>query len=410
MHFDFLRGPAERAKLLRLPSAAITLALTACQIGLAPPIEGTVPQDAVESFQPVPRGVRAVPWVEGLEVPWSLVFLPDGRALVSERPGRIRLVRNGRLADRPYASFATVDGSGADLASGFLGFFVGGEGGLMGLAVHPRFPVEPYIYAMHTYEGAAGVANRVVRLRDEGDRGRFDRVILDGIPGRVFHNGGRIAFGPDGLLYVATGEAFEAGLAQDMASLGGKILRVTPEGRVPADNPFPGSPVYSLGHRNPQGLAWHPQTGDLFASEHGPSGEVGFGAYDEINVIKPGGNYGWPLVVGAPGKPGLEDPLVVWREDSVPPTGMTFHRGALYLGMLGSGALIRVALGGAGADSRVTAIERWFASGPDEGVLGRIRDVVSGPDGHLYILTGNRDGRGTPRLGDDRIYRLEPTD
>lgn len=397
----------DRAQLRRPLCAMLSLALAACQLGLAAPIKGTVPQDAEESFVPAPRGVRATPWIEGLEVPWSLVFLPDGRALVSERPGRIRLISDGRLADRPYATFATADGSGADVASGFLSLFASGEGGLMGLAVHPRFPAEPYVYAMHTYKQTDGVANRVVRLRDEGGHGRFDRVILDGIPGRVFHNGGRIAFGPDGLLYITTGEAFDAGLAQDMSSLGGKILRLTPEGRVPADNPFPGSPVYSLGHRNPQGLAWHPRTGDLFASEHGPSGEVGFGAYDEINVIAPGRNYGWPLVVGAPGKPGLVDPLVVWKDDSVPPTGMTFHRGALYLGMLGSGAVIRLVLHGAGAETRVTAIERWFADGSDEGVLGRIRDVVSGPDGHLYVLTGNRDGRGTPRPGDDRIYRLE---
>jgi len=402
-----MHRPTGRAKLRRLLSAAIALALTACQLGLATPIKGPVPQDAAESFVPAPPGVRTVPWIEGLEVPWSLVFLPDGRALVSERPGRIRLIRNGRLADRPYATFATADGSGADMASGFLSLFASGEGGLMGLAVDPRFPAEPYVYAMHTYMQTDGVANRVVRLRDEGDQGRFDRVILDGIPGRVFHNGGRIAFGPDGLLYVATGEAFEAGLAQDMSSLGGKILRLTPDGRVPPDNPFPGSPVYSLGHRNPQGLAWHPRSGDLFASEHGPTGEVGFGAYDEINVIRPGGNYGWPLVVGAPGTSGFEDPLVVWDEDSVPPAGMAFHRGALYLGMLGSGALIRLRLDGTAAETRVTAIERWFASGLEEGVLGRIRDVVSGPDGHLYVLTGNRDGRGTPRPGDDRIYRLE---
>ena len=387
--------------------------LAACgTAGLADPVVGPAPQRVGDTFVPDPPGYRAVPWVENLEAPWSLVFLPDGRALVSERPGRIRLIRDGGgLADEPYAVLDAD--SGAEGLYGFLvDLFASGEGGLMGLAVHPRFPEQPYVYAMHTYRGPDGAANRVIRLVDEGDRASFDRVIIDGLPGAVVHNGGRIAFGPDGMLYVTAGDAREPALAQDPESPAGKILRLTPEGGVPDDNPFPGSPVYALGLRNAQGLAWHPETGDLFASTHGPTGEFGLRALDEVNVIEPGGNYGWPGAVGAPGLGGYIDPIVAWPDAAVPPAGATFHDGGLFVAMLGSGALIRIGLArddGGDSGYRVERIERWFAEGPRAGVLGRIRDAVVGPDGRLYFLTSNRDGRGSPRPGDDRIYRLEPT-
>ena len=373
----------------------------------AEPIVGSAPQKVEDAFVPHPPGYRAVPWVQGLEVPWSLVFLPDGRALVSERPGRIRLIRDGVLQEEPYAVLAAVEG-GKGLIGFILELAVGGEGGLMGLALHPDFPEEPYLYAMHTYRGPDGVKNRVIRLEDRGDHGRFDKVIIENIPGGLNHNGGRIAFGPDGMLYVTTGETFEAQLAADLNSLGGKILRLTPEGKVPEDNPFPDSPVYSFGHRNPQGLAWHPETGQLFASEHGPSGEFGLRAHDEINMIRPGGNYGWPNVVGAPGLKPYADPLVVWKETAVPLAGMAFYDGDLFVAVLGRGALIRISLAQLGPGYRVERIERWFAQAPHETRLGRIRDVVAAPDGRLYFLTSNRDGRGSPRPGDDKIYRLEP--
>ncbi len=390
-----------------ITALALALCLAAAP-GSAEVLVGPAPQKVDDVFLPSPPGYRAVPWVEGLEAPWSLIFLPDGRALVSERPGRIRLIRDGALAAKPYATLDAVEGGGGGVLGFLIGTFVSGEGGLMGLALHPRFPEQPYVYAMHTYEGPDGTRNRVVRLKDEGATGRFDRVIIDDIPGAMNHNGGRIAFGPDGMLYVATGETYQAYLAADRNSLGGKILRLTPEGEVPPDNPFPGSPVYSFGHRNPQGLAWDPRTGAMFASEHGPSGEVGYGAHDEINVVRPGGNYGWPNAIGAPGREPYIDPLVTWKEISVPPAGMTFYHGDLFLAALGTGALIRISLDRAGDAYRVERIERWFAEGPQTGRLGRIRDVVVGPDEHLYFITSNRDGRGDPRPGDDKIYRLDP--
>lgn len=361
---------------------------------LADALVGPRPQPFADSLRAEVAEVRTASWVEGLEAPWSLVFLPDGNAMVSERPGRIRLIQAGRLLGEPVATLDAAQG---------------GEGGLMGLALHPRFPAEPFLYAMLTHRDAMGTSNRVVRLRVEGRRAAHDRVIVDRLPGASFHNGGRIAFGPDGHLYVGTGEIFQSGLAQNMASYGGKILRIAADGAVPADNPFPGSPIWSLGHRNVQGLAWHPETGEMFASEHGPSGELGLRAWDEVNVIRRGGNYGWPLQVGAPGRAGYVDPIAAWPDVATPPSGMTFWRGDLYAASLRSEALLRIEVERTGAGWRARAIERWFAEGPQRGRWGRLRDAVAGPDGALYVLTNNRDGRGRVREGDDRILRIERT-
>jgi quinoprotein glucose dehydrogenase len=376
---------------------------------------GDVPQSVSEQWVANPDGLRVESWVENLEAPWGLAFLPDNRALVTERPGRVRLIEEGRLRQEPYF---TVDAANT------------GEGGLMGIALHPDFPEEPYVYVMYTYR-RGGLVNKVERYRHEGDTARFDQVILDDIPGARFHNGGRIAFGPDGMLYITAGENFRAERAQDRSTVAGSILRVAPDGSIPADNPFEGSPIYSYGHRNPQGLAWHPQTGELFSSEHGPSREFGLHGYDMVNVVVKGENYGWPRAVGEVNRPEYQDPLVMW-EEPVPPAGLAFWEGDLYLATLGSRALIRIGLsrssqagdgdtgssagdGGAPQDPanaadryRVESIERLFATGPFEGRYGRLRAAVVGPDGALYVTTSNRDGRGSPRDGDDRILRITP--
>ncbi|MFN3396388.1 MAG: PQQ-dependent sugar dehydrogenase [Thermodesulfovibrionales bacterium] len=340
--------------------------------------------------------IRVEPWISDLEIPWSLIFLPDRRAIVSERPGRIRLIKDGKIQKEPYAVIDNV--------------LHIGEGGLMGLAAHPDFPQKPYIYAMHTYKKGDSIFNRVIRLKDCGTFGRFDMVIIDGIPGGRLHNGGRIAFGPDRMLYITTGEIFDADLAQNLKSLGGKILRVTPDGEIPPDNPFKNSPVYSYGHRNPQGLAWHPETGELFSSEHGPSGEFLRFGNDEINVIKKGGNYGWPEVIGIKKKSPYIDPLILW-EKTTPPSGMTFYtgdklpylKGDLFVATLRSECIVRIRLKKGSDGYKVLMMERWF-----ENKYGRIRDVIQGPDGYIYFLTNNRDGRGKPRQGDDRIYKILP--
>jgi quinoprotein glucose dehydrogenase len=355
------------------------------------PVVGGPPQSVEDRFVPEPGEYAVETWVEDLEVPWSLVFLTDDRALVTERPGRVRLIEKGRLRNEPYA---VIDGAVHT-----------GEGGLMGMAKHPEYPDEAWLYVMHTYREGGSLYNRVVRYRDTGKGMEFDRVIIGGIPGNRVHDGGRIAFGPDGMLYVTTGDVWQARIAQNPESLGGKILRLAPDGGIPPDNPFAGSPVYSMGHRNPQGLAWHPETGDLFSSEHGPSGEFGLRGRDIINVIEPGGNYGWPLVLGDANVEGFMDPLVMW-ERATPPAGMAFWDGRLFVATLRSRALVRIGLETPGEGYRVTAIDRLFASGPSEGVYGRLRDAVAGPDGALYVLTSNRDGRGSPAPGDDRILRI----
>ncbi len=367
--------------------------LPACSI-----VTGDKPQSVEEVFLPNGDGVKVEAWIENLDIPWSLVFLTESRALVSERGGIVRLIKDGRLQKKPYALI--------DVAHI-------GEAGLLGLAVHPGYPREPYIYAMHTYKEKGELYNRVIRLKDGGDSGVFERIIIDGIPGGRFHDGGRINFGPDGMLYITSGETFKAGLAQDLKSSGGKILRITRDGNIPADNPFSGSPVYSYGHRNPQGIAWRPKTNKLFESEHGPSGEFGKFAHDEINIIVKGGNYGWPHVIGAPQDKSYIGPVVVWKK-TTPPSGITFYHGSLlghlkgdlFVATLKSEALIRIVLDrDAGKTVR---IERWFAENFEKGKFGRLRDVVEGPDGCIYFLTNNRDGRGEPEEGDDRIYRIVP--
>lgn len=368
--------------------------------GLCFPSIGGEPQGVKDAFLPDGDKVKVESWIDNLDIPWSLIFLPDGRALVSERPGRIRLVKDGKLQPSPYAK---------------IDVHHSGEGGLMGLALHPEFPQKPFIYAMHTYKKDRDIYNRVIRLRDNGETGVFDRVIIDRAPGGRFHNGGRIAFGPDGMLYITAGETFTARLAQDLNSPGGKILRVTPEGSIPGDNPFKNSPVYSYGHRNPQGLAWDPDTGALFESEHGPSGEYFLRGNDEINIIVKGSNYGWPEAVGAPGKKPYIDPLIVWKK-TTPPSGITFYRdeklahlrGDLFAATLGSEALIRIRMKRHDNKYTVSRIERWFTDEDDNSRYGRIRDVVGGPDGFLYFISNNTDGRGRQRPGDDHIYRILP--
>jgi quinoprotein glucose dehydrogenase len=357
----------------------------------AAPLKGKAPQAAKDRMVPDPPGVSVSVWASGLNVPWSLVFLPDGRALVSERGGRIVLLdKDGTPRESSYA---------------LMQVSTGGEGGLMGLALDPRFPDAPFVYAMETRSKNGKDVNAVVRLKHIGDHAVLDKTVVDDIPSGTFHNGGRIGFGPDGLLYIGTGDSTHPELAADKNSLAGKILRVKPDGTIPSDNPIKDSPVYSYGHRNVQGLAWRPGTRDLYESEHGPTGEFGLHARDEINRIKAGGNYGWPAATCAAHKKPLIDPLACWTADAIAPGGIAFFDGDLMVATLRGEGLIRVKFG---RGDRVTAVERWFASAPGKGRYGRLRDVVMGPDKALYVLTSNRDGRGTPQDGDDRILKLAP--
>ncbi len=368
-------------------------ALCLSSINYGQPIRGEVPQLVTDVFLPEVEGVSVETWVQNLEIPWSLVFAPNGDALVSERPGRIQRIPHGQSQPQLYIEIDEVA--------------PGGDAGLMGLALHPQFELQPFVYAMYSYRREEQLVIRVARFRHHGDFGVEDRTILDDIPGHDIHIGGRIAFGPDGMLYIGTGDLWQAPVSQDLESLAGKILRITPDGHIPKDNPFHGSPIFSYGHRVVQGLAWDPETGVMFNSEHGPSGEwPGVNERDEINIVDKGANYGWPNVVGAPRIPEYRDPIVMWRGGSVPPSGITFFRGDLFVATLRSEALIRIQF----EDHevyRVTRIDRWFAREVHKGIYGRLRDVTPGPDGHLYVLTSNTDGRAALRPNDDKILRLK---
>lgn len=326
--------------------------------------------------------------VEGLEVPWALEFAPDGRILVTERAGRIRVVRDGVLEEAPLADLPVATVS---------------ESGLMGIALHPSFKASGFLYVCYTYRDAGGrLLNRVARLTDAGGVAKGHRVILDGIPGARNHNGCRLRFGPDGKLYVTMGDAQVPDRAQDLNSLSGKVLRLEADGSVPEDNPIPGSYVYTYGHRNPQGLDWHPGTGDLFITEHGPATD------DEINILIPGGNYGWPRVLGVARDASYVDPILTFTP-TVALAGAAFvtgdrlpedWNGNFLFANLKAAHLHRVVLGPPEFRT-VLSHERLF-----QGQFGRLRAVALSPDGYIYFTTSNRDGRGEPRPGDDRLLRL----
>jgi glucose/arabinose dehydrogenase len=311
-----------------------------------------------------PAGVVAT----GLQVPWGIAFLPGGDALVAERPtGRIYRVGGGRKR-----LVMTVPGV-ADL----------GEGGLLGLAVSPNYRRDRLVYAYMTTRSD----NRIVRFR----LGGRVRAILTGIANAANHNGGRIAFGPDGRLYAGVGDAGDPDRAQRRGSLNGKILRLDPDGSAAAGNPF-GTRVWSLGHRNVQGLAWD-RAGRLWATEFGQN------LLDEVNLIRPGRNYGWPLVEGRGDTQGgrLTNPKLTWPTDEASPSGAAIRGRFLYVAALRGQALWRVRLDGARVTGRRRLLYRRY---------GRLRTVVRAPGGALWVATSNRDGRGSPRGGDDRIVRL----
>jgi glucose/arabinose dehydrogenase len=314
---------------------------------------------------------------EGLEVPWEIAFMPDGRALVTERPGRIRMLeRDGTLREEPVAE---VDVSEQ------------GEGGLLGLAVDPDFADNGLLYLYFTTPSEM----RLERWRFAGDGLRREAGLIDGtIVAGAIHDSGRIAFGPDRNLYVATGEAGQGDLAQDPASLNGKYLRLTPE----QYRSGPSRPeIISLGHRNPQGFDWQPGSGRLISTEHGPSGGDGPQGYDEINEIRKGANYGWPVVYGD--DDGRFTPPLKVYEEAIAPSGATFWHGDYFFATLRGEALHRLRFDG----DRIVGDETLL-----QGEYGRLRTVVEGPDGALYVLTSNRDGRGNPADTDDRILRITP--
>lgn len=355
--------------------AAATLLLSACSS--TAPVE-PAPIDPAPSTEasPTPTTTPTTPFalgepttiIDGLDAPWSIAFLGE-TALISERDtGAVR----------------EVVGDGTRVVGTIDDVVHGGEGGLLGLAVDD----DGRLYAYST--GSSG--NRVQRFTMTGGPGSLRlgaaETIIDGIPSARTHNGGRIAFGPDGMLYVTTGDAGDRDAAQDPGSLAGKILRMTPDGEAPADNPTGGSLVYSLGHRNPQGIGWTTDT-TMIASEFGQN------TWDELNVITPGGNYGWPDVEGTGGGDRLIDPVQQWRTDAASPSGLAITQGVVVIANLRGERVRSVPV-----DDLGTATELFG------GEYGRLRDVTVAPDGSLWMLTNNTDGRGSPRGGDDRVLRV----
>jgi glucose/arabinose dehydrogenase len=321
-------------------------------------------------------------------VPWAMAFAPDGRLFVTERIGRVLIVN-------------TTAGTN-EVALVMDGVWAEGEAGLLGLALDPQFGQNHLVYLyVSSRVGTSGAVNRIMRFREVGERLAEGVVLVDGIPAAQIHDGGRLKFGSDGLLYATTGDAASQGLAQDISSLAGKILRLNRDGTSPRENRF-SSPLYSYGHRNPQGIDWHPPTGLLWSSEHGNVGN------DEINVIQSGLNFGWPRIQASETMPGMESPLTFYNP-TIAPSGAAFYRNGrisqfannFFIATLRGTHLLRVTVDSTGR--RITAQERLL-----DGVYGRLRDVVMGPDGNLYFSTNNRDGRGTPSQGDDRILRIAP--
>lgn len=338
---------------------------------------GSAVKPAVSPFNTPFKTVIA----KGLDTPWALVFLPDKSILFTERPGRVRLVTSqGRLESKPIAILAQVKEIG--------------EGGLLGIAVDPKFTTNKLVYLYYTYAGNQGeTLNRVSTFTYQNKTLVHETVIIDRIPGSGNHNGGRIKFGPDSFLYVTTGDAENPSRSQDRNSLAGKILRVTTDGKPAPGNPF-GTRVYSYGHRNPQGLAWD-SGGNLWATEHGRSGVPS--GLDEINQIRPGENYGWPTIQGGQSRNGMVTPILHSGSETWAPAGAAIIGESMYFGGLRGEALYKIPLPN---PQRVT---EYFKN-----ELGRIRDVVQDENGMLYITTSNNDGRGSPNEGDDIILKVDP--
>lgn len=376
------------------------LLLAGCVTGGAvePPIispGGRTPPALERSY--AEAGLRVETVATGLDTPWDLVFGPDGFIWMTERPGRL-----SRLD--PVTGALTVI---AEIPS-----YERGESGLLGLELHPDFDSRPFVYVVQSYAEGESITNRLVRYRFDGGALSDRTVLLDGIPGNTYHDGARLEFGPDGLLYLTTGDAGRARLAQEIDSLNGKILRLTASGDPAPGNPF-GNEVWTYGHRNAQGLVYDPGRDRFFITEHGPDDN------DEVAVVKAGENHGWPAVHGfcdddVPGESDfcaerdVAEPLAAWTP-TIAPAGADIHRGellsewngdVLFVTLKGS-SLVRLVLS---ADGRT--VEQQVVYG--RGEFGRLRDVVVGPDGAVYIATSNRDGRGVPDRSDDRILRVVP--
>lgn len=337
-----------------------------------------------------------------LEVVWSIVFAPDGRMFFTERPGRVRVFENGKLRSEPLAVIADIE--------------LSGESGLMGMALHPNFAENHFLYLAYTYQASGDQQVKVVRYRETGSALTDAKTIIERIPASRYHAGTRLRFGPDGKLYITTGDATKQSRAQQLDSINGKTLRLNDDGTIPADNPFVGqkgarAEIWTYGHRNAQGLDFQPDSGLMFQTEHGPSIIDGVSLFkrtggDEVNIVERGKNYGWAKISHDMKKEGMETPLAEYSPAVAPASGM-FYRGKLFpefygnffFGALKGQSILRLVLD----KRRVVSQERLF-----EKKYGRIREIAEGADGAIYFSTSNRDGRGDAGREDDRILRIVP--
>ena len=358
---------------------------SAAATGSSPPATTAEASASGQSGEPTPPAKGSVKVLRtvttDLDTPWGLAPLPDDSSLL--------------VASRDSGTITKVDvetGKKTELGK-VSGVSHAGEGGLLGIVLSPDYASDHMIYAYFT----SGSDNRIVRMfydvnKPAGEQLGAPDTIFKGIPMGYIHNGGRIAFGPDKMLYVGTGESGQRGLAQDKKSLGGKILRLTPEGESAPGNPFPGSPVYTYGHRNVQGLAWDDKQ-RLFASEFGQD------TWDELNAIKPGGNYGWPDAEGKSSDSQYQNPIAQWHTDDASPSGIAYVKGSIWMAGLKGQRLWRIPLKG----TEASAAPQAFLSG----TYGRLRTVVAAGGDKLWLTTSNTDGRGNPKSGDDQLLELQ---
>ncbi len=322
---------------------------------------------------------------EGLNIPWSIVFTAKNRILVTERSGNIRVIKDGVLEEKPLRSFSDI--------------FAKDEEGLMGLGIDPDYEKNHLLYACISYENGTNQNLKIIRFIDQQDT-VTDQVLLESIASAPNHAGCRVKFGPDKKLYITTGDATNKKLPQDTKSWNGKIIQMNSDGSSPK--------VYALGMRNSQGIDWDPITGTLWATDHGPSGFDGPGGGDEINLITEGGNYGWPIVSHEQKKEGYIAPKLVFTP-AVAPASLLFYKGTtfpgftndLFFGGLRGTGIYRIIL-----TSDRQSVDTWEKLSDVN--VGRVRDIVQGPDGYIYFSTSNLDGRGKRMAGDDKIYRLVP--
>ncbi len=338
-----------------------------------------------------------------LEVVWSIVFAPDGRMFFTERPGRVRVIEKGKLRAAPFFTVPDIE--------------LSGESGLMGMALHPDFVENHFVYLAYGYQDADKNQNvRVARYRENGETLVEPKTIIEAISASRFHSGTRLKFGPDGKLYITTGDATKQSRAQQLDSINGKTLRLNDDGTIPADNPFVNiknarPEIWTYGHRNAQGMDWQPETNLMFQTEHGPTIIDGVDLFhrtggDEVNIVEKGKNYGWAKISHTMTREGMETAIIEYSPAVAPASGM-FYRGSLFpnlkgnflFGTLKGEAIIRLVLDGRKIVSQDKLLEKQY---------GRIREVAEAPDGSIYFSTSNRDGRGNPTKEDDRILRVVP--